>query len=261
MSAEQAPGAVVVTGVARGIGRAVARLLLATGRPVVGLDRDGGALADVARDLPGLLTILGDATEWVDLERAADTAALAPGGLTGWVNNAGVDVVGGAHEIGPEDISHGLQQLLGSQLAGLAIAVRRMLPARCGVIVNVASVQGVAAFPRYLIYGAAKAGVIQATRSAAVDYGPFGIRVNAVLPGIVDTPMTRASLAGEPYEEALTREGELAPLGRPARADEIAATIAFLLSDASSYVNGAALVVDGGATARCIALPPLDMDR
>ena len=90
-----------------------------------------------------------------------------------------------------------------------------MLPGRAGSIVNVASIQGVAAFPRYYVYGAAKAAAVQVSRSVAVDYGPFGIRCNTVLPGTIETPMTEQVLRTDvPREEALRLEGELHPLGR-----------------------------------------------
>jgi NAD(P)-dependent dehydrogenase (short-subunit alcohol dehydrogenase family) len=122
----------------------------------------------------------------------------------------------------------------------------------------VSSIQGVAAFPRYFVYGAAKAAVIQASRSVAVDYGPFGIRCNAVLPGTIDTPMLEETMRRDiPREEALRLEGELHPLGRVAQPEEIAAVVAFLLSERAAFVSGAAVPVDGGATARCYAYPAL----
>jgi NAD(P)-dependent dehydrogenase (short-subunit alcohol dehydrogenase family) len=139
---------------------------------------------------------------------------------------------------------------------GTAVAVRRMLPGRAGSIVNVSSIQGVAAFPRYYVYGAAKAALIQVSRSVAVDYGPFGIRCNTVLPGTIETPMTEQVLRTDvPREEALRLEGELHPLGRVAQPEEIAAVVAFLLSERAAFVSGAAVPVDGGATARCYAYP------
>jgi NAD(P)-dependent dehydrogenase (short-subunit alcohol dehydrogenase family) len=199
----------------------------------------------------------GDVGEWSTHEAAADDAERA-GTLTGWVNNAGIDVQGGAHEVTPADIERGLRVLQLGPMYGTAIAVRRMLPARRGAIVNVSSIQGLAAFPRYFVYGAAKAAVIALSRSVAVDYGPAGIRCNAVLPGTIETPMLDEVLpAGVPREEALRREGELAPMGRIAQPREIAEAVAWLLSEASSYVTGTSLVVDGGSTARCYAYPPL----
>jgi NAD(P)-dependent dehydrogenase (short-subunit alcohol dehydrogenase family) len=101
-----------------------------------------------------------------------------------------------------------------------------------------------------------------ATKSIAVDYAPFGIRCNAVLPGAIETPMTYASLPPDlDRDEALRQEGELAPMRRIGQAAEIADVVAFLLSDRSSYMNGAEVTVDGGARARCFAYPPLPLPR
>ena len=118
-----------------------------------------------------------------------------------------------------------------------------------------------AAFPRYFVYGAAKAAVIALSKGVAVDYGPFGIRCNAVLPGSIETPMLDAvAAAGLTREEALRREGELHPMGRIAQPEEIAEVVAFLLSERVVATSpGPALPVDGGATARCFRYPALEL--
>ena len=251
----------VVTGAAMGIGRAVAERLLADGVHVVALDRDATALREAAAVLgTSFEPVVGDVGEWDAHERAGDVAEQA-GDLRYWVNNAGVDWVGGAHEVDASHIDEGLRVLLAGPMFGSAVAVRRMLARRSGSIVNVSSIQGVAAFPRYYVYDAAKAGVLMATKSIAVDYGPFGIRCNAVLPGTVETPMTYDTLPSDlERDEALRREGLLAPMLRVAQPAEIAEVVAFLLSDRASYVNGAEIVADGGATARVFAYPPLELE-
>jgi NAD(P)-dependent dehydrogenase (short-subunit alcohol dehydrogenase family) len=251
----------VVTGAAMGIGRAVAERLIADGVFVTALDRNTDALAS-AKDEIGerYEPVVGDIGDWDAHERVAD-AADAAGELRYWVNNAGVDWVGAAHEIDEEHIERGLRVLQLGPMFGCCVAVRRMLPAGAGSIVNVSSIQGIAAFPRYFVYDAAKAGVLMATKSIAVDYGPFGIRCNALLPGCIETPMTYATLPPDlDREEALRREGLLAPMLRVGQPEEMAEVVAFLLSDRASYVNGAEIVADGGAVARAYAYPPLDLE-
>jgi NAD(P)-dependent dehydrogenase (short-subunit alcohol dehydrogenase family) len=249
--------AAVVTGAAKGIGLGIAEALVARGAHVIAVDVDEAGLQAVARD--GLEPLVGDISEWSTHERAADAAERA-GALRWWVNNAGIDWVGGAHEVDAEHVQRGIAVLLEGPLFGSAVAVRRMLPARSGSIVNISSIQGIAGFPRYLVYDAAKAGVLMASKQIAVDYGRFGIRCNAVLPGTIETPMTYDTLPPDvPRDEALRQEGLLAPMERIGQPSEIAETVAFLLSDAASFVNGAAIVVDGGASARCYAYPPLEL--
>lgn len=249
-----------------GIGKAIVLKLVAEGSHVVAVDWNRDALDELdatVKELGGSLEPLhADVAEWETHVRAADAAATAAP-LRYWVNNAGIDIAGGAHEVTPEEIDRGLGVLQLGPMYGTAIAVRHMLPGRAGSIVNISSIQGIAAFPRYYTYQAAKAAVIMITKSVAVDYGPFGIRCNAVLPGTIETPMTYDTLPADlPREEGLRLEGELAPLGRVGRPEEIAEVVHFLLSDASSFVTGASLVADGGATARCFAYPvPDDIDR
>lgn len=251
----------VVTGAAMGIGRAVAERLIADGIHVVAFDRDSEALALGARELgERFQPLVGDIGDWGAHERAGD-AAQAAGELRFWVNNAGIDWVGAAHEIDEEHIERGLRVLQLGPMFGSCVAVRRMLPARTGSIVNVSSIQGIAAFPRYFVYDVAKAAVLMATKQIAVDYGAFGIRCNALLPGCIETPMTYTTLPpGLDREEALRREGELAPMLRVGQPEEMAEVVAFLLSDRASYVNGAEIVADGGAVARVFPYPPLDLE-
>jgi NAD(P)-dependent dehydrogenase (short-subunit alcohol dehydrogenase family) len=243
-----------------GIGRAIAEHLISGGIHVVALDVDAAALEVTRGELGELYEpVVGDVGDWNAHERAAD-AAQAAGELRHWVNNAGIDWVGGAHEIDAEHIEAGLRVLQLGTMYGACVAVRRMLPARAGSIVNVSSIQAIAAFPRYFVYDAAKAAVLMVTRSIAVDYGPFGIRCNALLPGCIETPMTYSTLPPDlDREEALRREGLLAPMLRVGQPQEMAEVVTFLLSDRASYVNGALIVADGGATARCYAYPALEL--
>jgi NAD(P)-dependent dehydrogenase (short-subunit alcohol dehydrogenase family) len=253
---------VVVTGAAKGIGRAICERLRADGQLLVAVDVDEPALSEVALALgPDCIPLTGDIALWSTHERAAE-AAQGAGELTGWVNNAGIDVVGAAHEVDEHSLRQALDVLQLGPMFGCSVAVRTMLPRRRGSIVNISSIQGAYAFPRYYAYQAAKAAVAMISKGIATDYGAFGIRCNAVLPGAIDTPMTRDQLArdvGGDLGEALRQEGELATIGRIGQAPEIAEVVAFLLSDRASYLSGAAIPVDGGATARCYPYPTIDV--
>ena len=244
-----------------GIGKAVTRQLVAEGAHVVGIDWDEVAMQATADELGDhVLPIAGDVGDWGTHERAGDAAQRA-GHLRGWVNNAGIDIVGAAHEVTPDEIERGLRINQVGVMYGTAVAVRRMLLLGGGSIVNVASIQGLVAFPRYFTYQSAKAAVIMLSKGVAVDYGRFAIRCNAVCPGTIDTPMAHAVMGDEDWAQAKRDAGDLAPLGRIGEPEEIAEVICFLLSQRASYITGAAIVADGGATARCFAFPVPDEIR
>ena len=251
---------VVVTGAARGLGAAIARRLVADGVSVVATDIDAVGLERLKGEAPELIeTRAGDVGDPDLHEHVANLAErIAP--LEGWVNNAGIDVQRAAHEITPREIEDALRVLQLGPMFGTRTAVRRMLSARRGSIVNVSSIQAFALWPRYFVYGAAKAAIVAMTKSVAADYGPYGIRCNAVLPGSIDTPMLDEALPpGVDRAEAVRDEGRVSPLGRVARPEEIAEVVAFLLSDAASYVSGAAVVADGATTAWGVPSPPIEL--
>jgi NAD(P)-dependent dehydrogenase (short-subunit alcohol dehydrogenase family) len=249
---------VVVTGAANGLGAAVVAALAGSDVHVVATDVDGEGLELLASVVATPVTTLRAGVEDASShERAADLAERqAP--LAWWVNNAGIDHQAAAHEETPESLQRALRVLQMGPMFGTCTAVRRMLRHRRGSIVNVSSIQAFALWPRYFAYGAAKAAIVAMSRSVAVDYAAYGIRCNAVLPGSMHTPMLEATFApGEDRAEALRREGEVSPMGRVADPGEVAAVVAFLLSDQASYVSGAEIVVDGATTVRGFPTPPL----
>jgi NAD(P)-dependent dehydrogenase (short-subunit alcohol dehydrogenase family) len=254
---------VVVTGAGAGIGEATTRLLVAEGYRVAGVDWAAAGLARLVDEHgDAFLPVQGDVGDPATHERAADVAEAA-GQLAGWVNNAGIDVQGGAHATGPDEIAHGLRILQVSVMHGCAVAVRRMLPRRQGSIVNVSSLQGMAAFPGYFVYGVAKAAVIAASRSVALDYGHLGIRCNTVSPGAIETRLGLHDATEEQVAEAIRENradgARLAPMGRIGQPSEVAEVIGFLLSERASFVSGAVITVDGATSTRVYPYPPVDV--
>jgi NAD(P)-dependent dehydrogenase (short-subunit alcohol dehydrogenase family) len=240
----------VVTGAGRGVGRAVAERLLAAGDAVVAVDLDPAALRWTAGHPAGprAMAVAGDAADEALAARAADLAAHAAP-LTGWVNNAAVFRDASVHTARARAVLDLIGLTLDGAVVGCAAAVRRFLDQGAGgAIVNVSSHQALRPVPGCLPYATAKAAIEGMTRALAVEYGPRGIRVNAVALGSVATERYAALLRDRPGD-APRVEAEMArlhPLGRVGRAEEAAATIVHLLSPEASFVTGATVPVDGG---------------
>jgi NAD(P)-dependent dehydrogenase (short-subunit alcohol dehydrogenase family) len=244
---------VVVTGGASGIGHATARGFRDAGATVTVLDVDRAALARVSSELDGVDTLQADVAVANDVARAHDEIVARHGRLDVAVNNAGISrPVGWLHEL-PED---SWDVVVGVNLKGVWLCMRaqlaQMYEQRHGVVVNTASAAGLVGAPGTSPYTASKHGVIGLTRTAALEYAPLGIRINAVAPGTVDTPMSDEFAAeralSDPFADALVRQPH--PLRARARPEEIADAILFLAGDRSSFATGSVLVVDGGFSAQ-----------
>ena len=236
----------VVTGAASGIGRASARLFAAAGARVIAADRSEG-IHDTPQDDPLIVAHQCDTADEAAVKDLVARAVSEFGGLDIVFANAGIAAVPPTFwESGPEDWA----KVLRINLIGPALAVKHAAPvmvrAGSGAIVCTASVAGLRSGAGPASYSASKAGVINLVQTAAQQLAGTGVRVNAICPGLIETGMTKRAYDYARANNKLDRIGQLNPLRRGGQPEEIAAAALFLASPLSSYINGHALVVDGG---------------
>jgi len=238
----------LVTGGAAGIGRGIVERFAEAGARVAVFDCDRAGAEDVVSTVGGL-AIEGDVASDIDARRAVAETVARFGVLDVLVNNAGIEIHGTVEQMEPEQ----WDRVLAVNLRGSYLFSRYAVPhmrGRGGAIVHISSVHALVSWPGEPAYDASKAGLVGLTRCMALDCGPHGIRVNAVCPGYIRTPMLDRWLATEPDPDATMRHVVgFHPLGRMGTPRDIADACLFLASDAAAFITGTCLVVDGGLTA------------
>jgi meso-butanediol dehydrogenase / (S,S)-butanediol dehydrogenase / diacetyl reductase len=240
---------ILVTGGASGIGAAVANRFLQEGSKVVVLDRDPKGREQVKLDLPDLSGVVAaDVTKFDEVSKAFAQTVATMGGVDVLINNAGISIRHNFLDITRDE----WDKIIAVNLTGVfyvaQLAARHMMEKGSGVILQTASTNGLVGHPYYADYNAAKAGVIELTKSMALELAPK-IRVNAIAPGYVLTPMQRA----EYTDQMLDKVNQKIPMRRHAKPEEIAALFAFLASDDAVYITGHVYPIDGGETAGGLA--------
>jgi meso-butanediol dehydrogenase / (S,S)-butanediol dehydrogenase / diacetyl reductase len=240
---------VLITGGASGIGAATAARFLEEGSAVCVLDRDSKAREQIRQKLPDLAgTVDADVSNLKQVQTAFDDAVRIMGGVDVLINNAGISIRHDFLKITPEEWDKVIAVNLTGVFYMAQTAARHMWERDGGIILQTASTNGIMGYPYYADYNASKAGVIELTRSMALELAPK-VRVCAVAPGYVLTPMQRAE-----YTDAMLDEvNRKIPMRRHAKPEEIAALFAFLASDDAAYMTGHVYTIDGAETAGGLA--------
>lgn len=239
----------LVTGGGTGIGAAVARRLAADGYAVAVTGRRPGPIQEVAAEVGGL-AVAADAGVAADADRAVAETVARFGGLDALVLNAGIGGEGSLLDLDPVSF----ESVFRTNVFGALLVARAAMPQlleRRGAVVSIGSVAGMRAAPESLAYCSSKAALAMLTQCIALDHGPDGVRANCVCPGWVRTPMAddeMEALRLGSVDDGYAKVTQDVPLRRPSSPEEIAGTVAWLLSADASYVNGAVIPVDGGHT-------------
>ncbi|MFF2556295.1 SDR family NAD(P)-dependent oxidoreductase [Nocardia sp. NPDC058058] len=234
----------VVTGAASGIGSAIATALVAEGASVVGLDIDEAGLQKKAAELgDAFVPAVADVTVEDQIAAAIAVAAARFGRLDAAFNVAGGSRIGAVTDLEESDWDFTVDLVQKSVFLCTKHEARLMRESGGGAIVNISSLDGRVPMPGGSAYATGKAGVVMFSKNAALELAQYRIRVNSVLPGLVDTPLVAAVMGYEPAKQMFL---DRIPLGAAATAEQVAAPCLFLASDDASYITGTELVVDGG---------------
>jgi NAD(P)-dependent dehydrogenase (short-subunit alcohol dehydrogenase family) len=245
----------IVTGAGAGIGRATAELFGAEGARVVAAEIDPGtteqAAAAIRKAGGDVLAICADVSLSEDAQRVVGAAVARYGTVDVLVNNAGIEFKRPVEETPEEDWDRVLRVNLKSAFLMSKYVIPVMKKARRGTIVNNSSVGYFIAAVNSAAYGASKAGLMALTRGLALELAEYGIRVNAVCPGVIDTPMNERNLMRAADPDAMRRSWyEVTPLRKLGKAEDVARAILFLACDDSDFITGSPLIIDGGRTAQ-----------